>query len=47
MRRIELLEGIDFDWDPLKTAWDGMLAELAAYKEETGGVETAGMRKDW
>ena len=48
MRRIELLDGTD--WDPRETAWDGMLAELAAYKEETGGFELAGMRKelrDW
>ena len=31
---------------PLKTAWDGMLAELAAYKEQTGGFAIAGMRKE-
>ena len=35
------------DWDPLKTAWGGMLAELAAYKEQTGGFKKlAGMRKE-
>ena len=42
----KLLDSIGFDRDPLKTAWDGMLAELVAYKEQTGGFKQAGMRKE-
>ena len=32
-RRIELLQGYGFDWNPNKTAWDIFLAELVARRE--------------
>jgi hypothetical protein len=34
--RIQTLEEIGFDWDPLKTAWENKFAELREFKKEHG-----------
>ena len=47
--RVAALDGIDFPWATRRARndrWDDMLDELAANKEQTGGFEIAGMRKE-
>ena len=36
-RHVALLDGIGLDWDPQETAWAKLLAQLVAFKEESGG----------
>ena len=45
--RINKLESIGFDWDPMATQWNGMLRRLIEYKGEHGDCHvTKGYRKD-
>ena len=40
-RRVALLDGIGFDWEPSETAWAKMLAQLVVFKEEARGCTAA------
>ena len=40
--RITRLVALEFDWDPISTAWDRMFVELKAFKKSTGHCRVPG-----
>ena len=45
--KVDLLDSINFDWDPIETKWQNMFSQLKEFKKEHGHASPSGANKEF